>query len=77
MEGEVMKSLKNTYYIIVFANNDIPKKNHTSLSFILITVTSGKLHLIPSRKVQEEMPFHATVEFQDVFQRESTVIAVL
>jgi hypothetical protein len=56
-----MKSLEKSYYITVCANNDIPKKNHTSPSFILITVTSGKSHLISSRKVQEEMPFHATV----------------
>jgi hypothetical protein len=71
MEGQAMKSLKNSYYIIVCDNNDIPKKNHTSLSCIFITVTSGKSHLIPRRKVQEEMPF------QDVYQCELTAIAIL
>lgn len=74
MEGQVMKSLERSNYITVFANNDTPKKNHISISFILMTLTSGKSHLISDRKVQEDVPFHAAVEFQDVFQHESAVV---
>lgn len=42
MEGQVMKLFQKSYYITVCANDDIPRKNHTFSSFILITVTSGK-----------------------------------
>lgn len=77
MEGQVMKSLERSCYITVFANNDTPKKNHTSISFSLMTVTSGKSHLISDGKVQEKMSFHAAVEFQDVFQHESAAVSIL
>lgn len=77
MEGQVMKSLERPYYMTVFSNSDTPKKNHTFISFIVMTITSGKSHLISDRKVQEKMPFHAAIEFQDVFQHESAAVSIL